>query len=931
MPEYGPEITGSSPSLEAGASIFRLGFEDEATSAFNAAQQNFDSASNALEDAAMSAGKVADTMEDSMMDMVSAGGSAFGQISDLSGVVDTFNAELTALDAEIASNTQMLTKQSAAALETKSAMEGMLPTTATPTPLAPVSVGGEFASLASAAKMIAEQRPAVEDFGQYDEVGRALGKEVGSAFWTTFWSEKLQSPQLMEALGTASYDDIKALVRQLKITLGDEALTYEFWSALAKSKRGQREFINTLAAEHFQDPKLAESFYETLGSDRARSAFVQDVGKALAEGTIPLWKRPMGELIDESEAMVGKATKKWVSGTLGDFKAGLLKVTAAALGAFALGNLLYKAFASVIEFLEWTLEPLFIPLADAVSEIVTPLSKLVTPLSRVIGAFAQAIVPPFVALIEAFLPVGLKLARVFTSLAQILAPVFEYIAEVIEALTKNEIVANGLAVTLGIALIPALLGAAKATIAFGIGMFKWVVTGLKSYIGWGKSAVAMLTGQTVATTANTTATAANSVASVANTTAMTAQATSASTAAAAVTANTTAVGANTTVTTASTVGLWARITALGATIASMTGLTGGFIANTVAMVVNKGVLIAGAIASYAVAAAQGILAFTTGILTGAFAALNAVLFANPLVWILGIIALVVAAVYFLVDAIWGWDVALEAIWDVGKVVLDVVLWPIKMALEAIGKAFNFVKKHSKFFMLIGLFPLIAYFKVLRKSIEWVVDAFEYLWKGLKWVGDKIGNTLSSMFDPTKWVESVTKGLNDVKKTVTNWMPGWMKRMFGVPDDNEKKKIVESGSTTVTDFASGLKKATSVLSKIAGGAFSAVSDMLPHSEPKKGPLKGLKKSGARIMENLATGVDKGSGQFEAKVQGSLSDIPIPKFVKSYFKQPDYTALIADPVVSAVERLSKDVRFTLLELSRQKTELRHDASVFARFQI
>lgn len=839
-----------SPTMQAGSVLFALTYEDQATPELAKAETKFDQTSKAFEEAAKSAKKATTTHEGALFDIAKASKEATEGFEEWDAALESIPGIISEVTSGVPAAARALEKLPVPeptpiktfppVLERGRGVEEDLLGTYGIRGLRNIPAKAavdpkDFEALLQSAQLMASQ--SVKGFN--DDFYGAAGNAIGTQFWGEFWSSRLADPDFIGSLKAATLEDIQGLITGLKTVAGDDVIGREFWTALATHKAGDDVFIKKLATDFFDDEVIAEAFFETLGdpNSRARRAFIQDVGRELAESTVPMWQQPMSDLIETADANMRKLSDDFVKATAGEFKTGVTDTIKGITKVFAFGALLVAAFEPAIEFLQWMVEPLFGPIADAFSDIAYSLYEVMPPFTQIMESLAQSVIPPVMAVLKGLMPVVDLVGAAFSGFVEFMGPVLEGFSNAITWITNNAWAFGTVISVVGITLAPTIAAWTAATVANTAALVAnaavisgaWIAAQWKKVFSIGASVTAWWSG-TAAAEANTIAT----------------------------TANTTAQSFSLAPLITKVSALWSSVTAWVATNTAV-------IANTIALWANNAAVWVSVTASSALAVAQGALATTVGLASGALAVFNAVILANPITWIVVGVAALSYAVYKVIDAFVGWEKVWGGLVKVGTTMVKWVLWPFKFLIGEINAAID----------------------TLASSLESIGDSFSWLGG----VGITSGIQLTEAIKPAE----------------------------------------VAGQNAISGFAHGIEKATPEVESKTEGALGAVSDRLPHSEPKKGPLVGLRQSGAEILGLMSQGVEDGGAQLQASVESTLGNIEVQPPVGAGPVAIDLEEAVTKPIVGAVESFHSELMFFLEEVSRKTVDLRHDASVFARFQV
>lgn len=304
-------------------------------------------------------------------------------------------------------------------------------------------------------------------------------------------------------------------------------------------------------------------------------------------------------------------------------------------------------------------------------------------------------------------------------------------------------------------------------------------------------------------------------------------------------------GKNAAATAASTARLVAQKAALAASTAA------GWIANTAAVVKNTAVLVAQKVAQAAILVA-------TKAWTAAQWLLNVALNANPIgLIIIAIVALIAIIVLIATKTTWFqdlWKVVWGAIKAAAAAVAD---WFTGTLLPSFRKAWDQLKSIVK--TVVDL--VIGYFNFWKSVWQAIFNAIKAAaqawWNGVKAIFESIKGTIDRVigfFSSLK--NAIVARLGDAVNFVKG-IPGKLLSALG----NLGSKLYDKGKEFVRGFIDGIGSMVGAAVNKVKGLVNAVTDWLPGSPAKKGPLSGrgwTPYRGKALVEGFAAGMEKQIG-------------------------------------------------------------------------
>jgi phage-related protein len=313
------------------------------------------------------------------------------------------------------------------------------------------------------------------------------------------------------------------------------------------------------------------------------------------------------------------------------------------------------------------------------------------------------------------------------------------------------------------------------------------------------------------------------------------------------------------VTTASTA-IWAQVSALAATAAA-------WARNAAAAALNTVRLVAYVVATNAVKAA-------TIAWTAVQWLLNAAMTANPIGIVIAIIVALVAAIIIayknsetfraIVDAafkaigaaaMWLWENALKPLWD------------------GIVAGFEFVKAAAAlwwtgvqaYFALLGA-AATTLWGWIKTAWAGIVAAFNFVVEGASRFVSMVIGFFSNL------VSAVSQRVSSLISFVTG-IPGRVLGAIG----NLGSLLYNAGANIIQGLINGVTSMIGRLTSTVSGAVQRIRDFLPFSPAKTGPLSGAgapERSGARIAEGIATGIEGQRGALESAMNNVMAGLRPP---------------------------------------------------------
>lgn len=304
-------------------------------------------------------------------------------------------------------------------------------------------------------------------------------------------------------------------------------------------------------------------------------------------------------------------------------------------------------------------------------------------------------------------------------------------------------------------------------------------------------------------------------------------------------------GKNAAAVAASTAKLIAQKVALAASTAA------GWVANTAAIVKNTAVLVAQKVAQAAILVA-------TKAWTAAQWLLNLAMTANPvgliiaaILILIGIIVLIATKTTWFQDI---WKVVWTAIKDAAKAVAD---WFMNTLVPSFKKAWDQLKAVVQFVvdLVIALFnrwkaTWLAIFNAIKAGAQAWWNGVKTIFEGIKAVLDKVAGFFGRLKD------AILAKLGEALSFVRD-LPGKLIGALG----NLGGKLYDKGREFVRGFIDGIGSMVGKAVDKVRSLVNAVTDWLPGSPAKKGPLSGkgwTPYRGKALVEGFAAGMEKQLG-------------------------------------------------------------------------
>lgn len=358
--------------------------------------------------------------------------------------------------------------------------------------------------------------------------------------------------------------------------------------------------------------------------------------------------------------------------------------------------------------------------------------------------------------------------------------------------------------------------------------------------------------------------------------------------------------------------------------AASAAVTGG--AAVAAWVANTAVVVANRVATAAVAVSMGIVRAATIAWTAVQWALNAALDDNPI----GLVVIAVAALVAGIILLWKHSETFRtivlAVWSAIKVAIKAVAdWFMNTAWPIIRAVIDFIIGYYKFLWQVTKTVWTAIFNAVKTAVNWIKDVITTVWNFIVAVIKADINLIKTIITTginvvkTIWnaalnaVRSVTasiwngivsfiRGAIDRVKTFIRGVQvivSYVKNAFtnarnaavgmlnslistvrGIPGritsalGNLGSLLYNKGRQIIQGFINGIGSMLGAVRNKASSIVHAVTDFLPGSPAKTGPLSGkgyVLLRGRRFMNDFAQGIDDGAQKPTAALAGAVNPL------------------------------------------------------------
>lgn len=307
---------------------------------------------------------------------------------------------------------------------------------------------------------------------------------------------------------------------------------------------------------------------------------------------------------------------------------------------------------------------------------------------------------------------------------------------------------------------------------------------------------------------------------------------------------------------------WQAVEAIAQTLRLKS--VGQWLANTAAIIANR-------VATVAAAAATAATRIPVLAAMAAQWLWNASLYGFPLVWIIAAIVAIIAIVILLVknwdSVVKFFDKAWEVMKDLFQKGLDFIIGYWKFVWGLVIAYIEFVINFWKT-IFTGVWNFIK--NVFQGGINFIRNLFQ-LW--LTGLGIVIGKVRELLLKAAQFFTDMRNAVVDRIKLVIQTvkdLPGKIMSALG----NMGRLLYNKGRDLIQGFIDGLRSMLSKVKDVAGNVVSAVTDFLPGSPAKTGPLSGRGYAllrARRMMEDLAKGIQDAQGLPVAAMAGAVRPV------------------------------------------------------------
>lgn len=307
-------------------------------------------------------------------------------------------------------------------------------------------------------------------------------------------------------------------------------------------------------------------------------------------------------------------------------------------------------------------------------------------------------------------------------------------------------------------------------------------------------------------------------------------------------------------------------TAATAANAVVTGTTAvaAWVANTAAVVANK-------VATGAVALAMGVVRVATIAWTAVQWALNAAMSANPIGLVVAAIAVLVAGIILLWKHSETFRTIVLAVWAAIKVAITAVVnWFMGTAWPIIKRVIDFIIGYYKFLWQVTKAVWTAIWNVIKAIFNAIVAD----------VKAKIA-TIKSIINGIKTIIAVIRNaFTNAKNAAVNMLVNLINFVRSIPGKitsalgNLGNLLYNKGKQIIQGFINGIGAMIGAVRDKASSIVHAVTDFLPGSPAKRGPLSGrgyVLLRARRFMNDFAKGLDDGSQKPTVALMGTVTTL------------------------------------------------------------
>lgn len=330
--------------------------------------------------------------------------------------------------------------------------------------------------------------------------------------------------------------------------------------------------------------------------------------------------------------------------------------------------------------------------------------------------------------------------------------------------------------------------------------------------------------------------------------------------------------------------LWAQVTAMGAAAAGYARLAVAAVASGASQVATLAAVSAQwlLLAARQALATLGLTLYATALRVGRVAVLawtaaqwllNAAMTANPIGIIIVVIALLVAAI---VLAYTKSETFRNIVDGALKAVGAAALWLYENALKPLFAfwvwGFDLLMAAVKIWWSV----VTAVFSAVVTAVTWLWNQFVASFNGIKIAFDtvvtKVGEFVSMVVGFFYGLGQSVRARIDALVSFVSSIPG--KIMSGL--GNLGNLLKDAGGKVIQGLIDGIDGMIQKLKNKVGQAVQGIRDYLPFSPAKVGPLSGAgapERSGMRIVEGVATGIDKRRALLQQAMAAMASDLAV----------------------------------------------------------
>lgn len=324
--------------------------------------------------------------------------------------------------------------------------------------------------------------------------------------------------------------------------------------------------------------------------------------------------------------------------------------------------------------------------------------------------------------------------------------------------------------------------------------------------------------------------------------------------------------------------------------ASVIASTAALVAQRIAMVAGTAAMIATQIATKAWMAVQWLL--------------NAALTANPIGIVVVAIAALVAGLIYAYRNSETFRNIVNAVWKAIKVAIGATVdWIVKYVWPVIQKIIQFQVAYWKFLwnaikaVWSGIVTAIrTYINIVRAVITTVVNVIKAVWNAwlngirtitravwsaiVSFIQGQINRVRAIIANIKAVVAVVRNAFSQAKAAVQSQLSALVSLVRGLPGrvsgalGNIGRLLYSKGKSLVQGFINGIASMIGAVRDKAASVVRAVTDFLPGSPAKKGPLSGkgyVLLRARRFMNDLAQGIEDGGQKPRAALLGAVNPL------------------------------------------------------------